>query len=296
MLHVIVTRYNSPHGPPPEAPPPHRAAGARHSHMAIARCSSACSFAPGTTYPARLPKNLDLKRIGFVLLQQPLSHASDSAPPPDGPGGLTSDDVAAPAVSLTTEERIRLHYQTLVGLRTRADGDPEAPPPPPQSPAPSQKEAKEAGDSSSEEEPSEVRLALSESSSSTGSELESEAEQRKPELREAEVGPPAGLEGAEPQDGEGDQRQQEERLFAQEYLTRVRPLIKHRCFYFLLLPPTSCFLPTSCCFRLLPVASHPSVDLSRCARPCRSVQMLQSSSCRCWRTSAPPPLSLCTLA
>lgn len=195
VLHLIITHYNSPCGSMPEALPLHRSSGARHSHMSIARSTAkSCSFSPGTKYPARLPNNLDLKRIGFVLLQQPVSHNSESASVPASqqrssstpPGPLSCPaDATESMVSLTTKEKIGLHYHTLMGLRRRQDGESDSTPPPSQYPTQSRMEAKETPDINSsegweeeeEEEQSQVCLVLSESSSSTGSnELEEPTE------------------------------------------------------------------------------------------------------------------------
>lgn len=173
----------------PETLPPHRSSGARHSHMSIARSTTkSCSFSPGTKYPARLPSNLDLKRIGFVLLQQPASHISESeqrsSPTPPGPLSCPADATES-MVSLTTKEKIGLHYHTLMGLRRRQDEESDGPPSPSQYPTQSQMEAKETPDingsegweGEEEEEQSQVCLVLSESSSSTGSdELEEPTE------------------------------------------------------------------------------------------------------------------------
>lgn len=238
--------------------------------MSIARAmskstSKSCSFPPGTRYPERLPRNLDLKRIGFVLLQQPDSHTPDSAPLPDGllsgsaplpDSGSMSSSTPPPlgcprmlkkstsTVSLTTTEKIQLHFQTLIGLRRRQDGGSEAPPSPPQIPTHSQVEAAETKDingssEEEEEEQSEVCLALSESSSEEllePPEVEPEQEQRR-NPDGAEGGEPREEEEEEPEDAqreeesedaqreeeEGDdaRRQQQEQLFAQEYLLRV---------------------------------------------------------------------------
>lgn len=88
-------------------------------------------------------------------------------------------------VSLTTKEKIGLHYHTLMGLRRREDGESDSPLSPSQYPPQSQMEAKETPDINSsggwegeeEEEQSQVCLVLSESSSSTGSdELEDPTE------------------------------------------------------------------------------------------------------------------------
>ncbi|XP_056876965.1 GON-4-like protein isoform X2 [Takifugu flavidus] len=261
VLHLIITRYNSPCGSMPEAPPPHRSSGARHSHMSITRSTAkSCSFSPGTKYPARLPNNLDLKRIGFVLLQQPVSHSSESAPLPASqqrsssipPGPLSCPaDTTESMVSLTTKEKIRLHYHTLMGLRRRQDGESDSEPSPSQHPTQSQKEAKETPDINSsegwegeeEEEQSQVCLVLSESSSSTGSdeleeptEVESECGRRpadegvdgsestelqeEPQEEEEELRAPQEEDRLR-EECDDDQRQQEEKLFAQEYLLRV---------------------------------------------------------------------------
>ncbi|XP_069372572.1 GON-4-like protein isoform X2 [Paralichthys olivaceus] len=143
-----IKRYNAPPGSTPEAPPTCRGARPRHSHLTFLRSgSNNYSFPSGTRYPPRLPKDLDFKRIGFVLLQQPLppspadpspllsGQVHPSAPasphkPCDAPALspqrllLTRSDTPAAftnaaAVSTATTEQIRRHYQTLVSLRRR---------------------------------------------------------------------------------------------------------------------------------------------------------------------------------
>lgn len=266
VLHFIITHYNSPCGSGPETPPPRGSAGARHSHMTLARAASkSCSFPPGTVYSARLPKNLDLRRIGFVLLQPASGHASGSAPLPDSQGrsssGPPGPDVAAPAVSLATTEKIQLHFRTLVGLRRRLGGGSEAGPSPPN------------GSGEDEEEQSEVCLALSESSSSDGGlELEGPAG-AEPDWQQK----PAGDGAEEEEEADDAPRQQEEQLFAQEYLLRVRAAVLHRR------------LGRALLRRLL---------ASRCARRCTGAQMLLSSSCGPWTASRRRrrPRRLCTAA
>ncbi|XP_037330678.2 GON-4-like protein isoform X2 [Pungitius pungitius] len=68
---------NSPSGSASKAPPPSQ------THLTLLRSSSdTYSFPPGTSYPPRLPKNLDFRRIGFVL-QHPLPRALPPASLPD---------------------------------------------------------------------------------------------------------------------------------------------------------------------------------------------------------------------
>ncbi|KAM8766703.1 uncharacterized protein gon4la isoform 1-T2 [Acanthopagrus schlegelii] len=206
VIYPTIKHYNSQSGCAPEAPPPCRSGGACQSHLTLLRYTSdTYSFPPGTRYPPRLPPNLDFRRIGFHLLQQPLP------PPPPDPLPLPessscpqvlspprvlrhillsqtdshADIITTSSVSMTTREKIRRHYQTLTSLRTRSDRD-AVTPPPHESSTPSQvevlendeiismseeeKEAEGEKQEEEEEEESEVHLALSESSpSSTGS-------------------------------------------------------------------------------------------------------------------------------
>ncbi|XP_045915181.1 GON-4-like protein isoform X1 [Micropterus dolomieu] len=206
VIYPTIKRYNSPSGSAPEAPPPRSSGGPRHSQLTFLRsASNTYSFPPGTRYPHRLPKNLDFRRIGFVLLQEPLPLTPpdtqvDSSPPPRCPRDLSppqvllrrfllsrtdplADVITSSSDSMTTRERIRRHYRTLTSLKRRSN---EEAPPPPEDPAPSQMEVHESDDvirmndeeeeqgeereEEEEEEESEVFLALSESSSSsTGS-------------------------------------------------------------------------------------------------------------------------------
>ncbi|XP_071355555.1 GON-4-like protein isoform X2 [Trachinotus anak] len=156
VIHPIIKHYNTPSGSAPKAPPPCRVVRPRHSHLTFLRsASNNCSCPPGTRYPPRLPENLDFRRIGFVLLQQPLPPPpADSSPLPDRQVDLSSsptppsphkscfpralspprvllhrllltrtdtstDTLTSPTVSMTTTEKIRRHSQTLAGLRRR---------------------------------------------------------------------------------------------------------------------------------------------------------------------------------
>lgn len=75
-----------------------------------------------------------------------------------------------------------------------------------------------------------------------------------------------------------DQRQQEEKLFAQEYLLRVRLLTKF-------------LLTSNSCVGVYRKFTKPfgkfcvTIFFIRCAALCKSFQMLLSSSCRFWITS-----------
>ncbi|XP_050925660.1 GON-4-like protein isoform X2 [Lates calcarifer] len=145
VIYPIIKHYNAPPGATPEASPPCRGGRPRQSHLTFLRSSPTYSFPPGTRYPPRLPHNLDLRRIGFVLLQQPLPSPppSDSSrspgrqvdPPSSSPPTLSPPqvllrrllltstdapaDITSSTVSMTTTERIRRHYQTLAGLKRR---------------------------------------------------------------------------------------------------------------------------------------------------------------------------------
>ncbi|XP_047186051.1 GON-4-like protein isoform X2 [Scophthalmus maximus] len=178
VIYPTIRQYNAPPGSAPETPPTCRGGRQRQSHLTFLRsASSSYSFPPGTTYPPRLPKDLDFRRIGFVLLLQPLPPPpADFAPLPAGqvcppspgtPQGLgpsralsrllltradsPTDIITTSPVSMATTEQIRRHYQTLAGLRRRRTQKPTlirrggattdvealAPPSPPVDPAPS---------------------------------------------------------------------------------------------------------------------------------------------------------------
>ncbi|XP_034456389.1 GON-4-like protein [Hippoglossus hippoglossus] len=207
VIYPTIKRYNAPSGSTPEAPPTCRGSRLRQSHLTFLRsASNKYSFPSGTRYPPRLPKDLDFKRIGFVMLQQPLPPSpADSSPLPDGqvypscPAPLSPHKPCHPralspsrvlltittaAVAPATTQQIRRHFQTLAGLRrrrrekhtmngeaVRSNVEALAPPPPPDGPAPSPVGVEEDDDVISvnmeeEEEESEFLLALSESSSS----------------------------------------------------------------------------------------------------------------------------------
>ncbi|XP_070840603.1 GON-4-like protein [Chaetodon trifascialis] len=196
VIYPTIKCYNSPSGSTPEAPPPCRSGGARQSHLTFLRSASETySFPPGTRYPPCLPKNLDFKRIGFLLLQQPLHPPPpDSSPPTDGQvssppppppskpcchGALSpprvlhrlllsrtdtpTDITTTSSISMTIREQIRRHNRTLASLRRRKrrrNGE-EVATPPPESVAASQVEVQESDDvigmSGEEEEEKEER-------------------------------------------------------------------------------------------------------------------------------------------
>ncbi|XP_039978048.1 GON-4-like protein isoform X2 [Xiphias gladius] len=155
VIYPTIKHYNTRPGSAPEVPPPYRGGRPRQSHLTFLRsASNTYSFPPGTRYPPRLPKHLDFRRIGFVLLQQPLPPPpANSSTLPDGevdpspptppspqkpcfPRALSpprvllhrllltrtdtpTDIITTSTVPMTTTEQIRCHYQTLAGLRRR---------------------------------------------------------------------------------------------------------------------------------------------------------------------------------
>ncbi|XP_017285076.1 GON-4-like protein isoform X2 [Kryptolebias marmoratus] len=149
VIYPTIKHFNNPSGSGPEAPASCRRNKARQSHLAFVRSApDTYSFPPGTRYPPRLPKNLDFKRMGFVLLQQllpsppydassvsegPLNTSSASSSPPQSlspPQALlqrllltkadkSTDIIPASTVSLATIDQIRQHCRTLAGLRRR---------------------------------------------------------------------------------------------------------------------------------------------------------------------------------
>ncbi|KAG7471545.1 GON-4 isoform X1 [Solea senegalensis] len=247
VIYPTIKRYNAPPGSAPEAPPTCKLTRPRQSHYTFLRSASSYSFPPGTKYPPRLPKHLDFKRIGFVVLQQPLPPPStDSSPLVSG-----GDIIITSTISLATTEQIKSHYQTLVGLRrknkpsmngggARSATETLAPPPPPEGPPSSQLVEEDddisTNDEEGEEEESEVLLALSESSSSTDDnhlsdreEVESEREEggatSRSDVQLQEKLLSGGSEEEEPEveeePEEDDQRQSDDEAFARDYLHRV---------------------------------------------------------------------------
>ncbi|XP_053302865.1 GON-4-like protein [Pleuronectes platessa] len=224
VIFPTIKRYNAPCGSTPEAPPTCRGSRPRQSHLTFLRsASNKYSFPSGTRYPPRLPKDLDFKRIGFVMLQQPLPPSpADSSPLPDGqvypscpatlsPHKLLPQALSPSRVLLTrttaagapaTAQQIRRHYRTLAGLRrrekhtmngeaVRSNVEALAPPPPPEGPAPSPVGVEEDDDVNSvnmeeEEEESEFLLALSESSSSAAGSVANLEDVADPEEEESE--------------------------------------------------------------------------------------------------------------
>ncbi|XP_058475259.1 GON-4-like protein isoform X2 [Solea solea] len=247
VIYPTIKRYNAPPGSTPEAPPTCKLTRPRQSHYTFLRSASSYSFPPGTKYPPRLPKHFDFKRIGFVVLQQPLP------PPSTDSSALVSggDIIITSTISLATTEQIKSHYQTLVGLRrkhklsvngggTRSATETLAPPPPPEG-SPSSQLVEEDDDISTneeegEEEESEVLLALSESSSSTDDDHLSDREEVASEREEGgatsrsdvqlqEKLSSGGSEEEEPEveeePEEDDQRHSDDEAFARDYLHRV---------------------------------------------------------------------------
>ncbi|XP_041868579.1 GON-4-like protein isoform X2 [Melanotaenia boesemani] len=149
VIYPTIKHFNSPTSSAPETPPSCRRGKVRQSHLAFLRSTlGSYNFPPGTKYPPRLPNNLDFKRIGFVMLQQPLPlPLPDSSPLSDGPLNTSSPSVTSPrslspprvflkrliltradtpakvktpsTVSTETMDQIRSHCQTLAGLRRR---------------------------------------------------------------------------------------------------------------------------------------------------------------------------------
>ncbi|TKS89253.1 GON-4-like protein GON-4 -like protein [Collichthys lucidus] len=231
----IIKHYNSPSGSSTEAPPPCRSGGARQSYLS----SDTCSFPHGTRYPPRLPKHLDFRRIGF--LQQPLPPPHplhdgqvDSSPLPEGQVDSSplcrllmsrtnspADIITTSSLSMTTREQITQHYQTLTSLRRREEL------PLPGGPALSQVELQERDDvirmsdeekraEQEEEEESEVLLALSESSASSTGSVALDDNLADPEEAESET------------EQEVTSREEDEELFAQDYLLRVCDVVQVR--------------------------------------------------------------------
>ncbi|XP_070701971.1 GON-4-like protein [Pempheris klunzingeri] len=242
VIYPTIKHYNDPSGPVPQTPPPSKSGRARQSHLTFLRLAPpAYSFPPGARYPPHLPKHLDFRRIGFVLVQQPLP---DPDPLPDGqrcgkskesaghrhpprrrpclvdPSPVPPDipsDITTSTVSITTRERIRRHYQTLSSLRRRRDEETGTPAPPPlEGPVPSQVEVQEGNDvirmseEEEEEEEGEVLLALSESSSSSTGSVAPDDELADPQEAESDGGEVTSSRAAGGDEDEDDEQQEEE--------------------------------------------------------------------------------------
>ncbi|KAM4725905.1 GON-4-like protein [Anableps anableps] len=259
VIAPIIKHFNSPPGSSPEAPTSSRRGKARH--LALLRsASSSYSFPSGTRYPPRLPQNLDFRRIGFVLLQQPLASPPNTSA---GPPGCSShshvllkrlllskkeqntDIIITSTISLPASEQIKYHCRTLAGLRKRRSPREDGATAAAQDPA-SCMEVGDDDDVTTEEELEEegdVLLVLSESSPSAAGSIshdddlpdqtESEPE-RKVALAPSEAAvddedePVASVArqqeklSSETEDEEDDvQRESEDVVFAQDYLHRV---------------------------------------------------------------------------
>ncbi|XP_040928747.2 GON-4-like protein [Betta splendens] len=144
VIYPTIQHYNSNTDSGLQNPPPCRAGGPRQSHLTFLRTAYTYSFTPGTRYPLRVPKHLEFRRIGFVVLQQP-PHSpllnppalSDGRVSPPSPPPLNScspsqillhkpcmarTDLTTTTISsicTTTREEILSHYWTLAGLRRR---------------------------------------------------------------------------------------------------------------------------------------------------------------------------------
>ncbi|XP_030597777.1 GON-4-like protein isoform X1 [Archocentrus centrarchus] len=242
VIYPTIKCYNS---STPEVPPPCRWTGARQSQLTFLRsASSSYSFPPGTRYPARLPQNLDFRRIGFILLNQ-APPPTDSAPSTPAPPQVLfhrllltrSDaptDITTSTFSTTTREQIRHHSQTLAALRSRERGHRCSTSPSSEGPTSHQVKGDDViRTDEEEEEEGNIVLVLSESSPSTaGSDdiqeavSESKQEVVQTPLRTAEEDggrktihqQPSSEETDEDED---DQRRREDVLFAHDYLYRV---------------------------------------------------------------------------
>ncbi|KAK2830975.1 hypothetical protein Q5P01_018906 [Channa striata] len=158
VIYMTIKHYNTSPGSALEAPPPCKWNRPRQSHLTFLRsASSTYAFPPGIKYPPCIPKYLDFRRIGFVLLQQPLPPPctdssllpedllhppSSPSPPATSPFTCSPRALSPPRVllrrllltrtdppsvditskvSMATREQIFRHYQTLTGLRRRRE-------------------------------------------------------------------------------------------------------------------------------------------------------------------------------
>ncbi|KAF7646551.1 hypothetical protein LDENG_00185790 [Lucifuga dentata] len=78
VIYPVIKQFNSPSGSAHKPLTSVKLTRSRQSHLTFLRSAARkCSFPAGTRYPPRLPACLQLRRIGFLLMQHPLS------PPPD---------------------------------------------------------------------------------------------------------------------------------------------------------------------------------------------------------------------
>lgn len=219
VIFPTISRYNGPSGSAPEAPPTSRGGGVRQSQLTFLRSApSSFSFPPSCQYPPRLPEHLAFRRIGFVLLQQPLPRPpSDSSPSPP-PADVSSPppppraplqrllqtrsdnpaDITSSSVSTATRERIRRHCQMLACLRRRRVTPPAArrdalnatQPPPPEGSSSAQLLADDGirVEEEEEEEEGDILLTLSESSSSTAG-SDDDLEEAEPDRKQKQTLP-----------------------------------------------------------------------------------------------------------
>ncbi|XP_038133106.1 GON-4-like protein [Cyprinodon tularosa] len=168
VISPLIKHFNSPASSSPELPASCRRNKARQSHLAFLRSSSSSySFPSGTKYPPRLPQNLDFKRIGFVLLQQPLPSTNEK----------TADLIITSTISMPATEQIKYHCRTLAGLRRRKSGRLSACPPSAETPNLKEGsiERREQGLSKSTEGPTSC-LEITDDEATTEEEMEEESD------------------------------------------------------------------------------------------------------------------------
>ncbi|XP_013125941.3 LOW QUALITY PROTEIN: GON-4-like protein [Oreochromis niloticus] len=253
VIYPTIRDYNSSAS---NIPTPFRWTGARQSQLTSPHsASSSYSFPPGTRYPPRLPQNLDFRRIGFVLLNQPHNPPSpDYAPSTPTPPRVllhrllltrteSPTDISTATVSMATREQIRHYSQKLAALRRRGREHKSFTPPSCDDPTSRQVTGDDViRTDEEEEEEGDIILVLSESSPSAAGSVSVSDDVQEVGSESKEDGiltPPRGAEedsGDPDEDGdrktllqqplseesdEDDQRESEDVLFAHDYLYRV---------------------------------------------------------------------------
>ncbi|XP_039461477.1 GON-4-like protein isoform X2 [Oreochromis aureus] len=254
VIYPTIRDYNSSAS---NIPTPFRWTGARQSQLTSPHStSSSYSFPPGTRYPPHLPQNLDFRRIGFVLLNQPHNppHPPDYAPSAPTPPRVllhrllltrteSPTDISTATVPMATREQIRHYSQKLAALRRRGREHKSFTPPSCDDPTSRQVTGDDViRTDEEEEEEGDIILVLSESSPSAAGSVSVSDDVQEVGSESKEDGiltPPRGAEedsGDPDEDGdrktllqqplseesdEDDQRESEDVLFAHDYLYRV---------------------------------------------------------------------------
>ncbi|KAM4630069.1 uncharacterized protein gon4la [Polymixia lowei] len=96
VIYPPIKLFNSPSGPAPKPIVTSLLSRPRRCHRTVLRSGQEYSFPAGTRYPPRLPHNLHLQRMGFVIIHPATAPPALSSCPPTAPPALSSCPPTAP--------------------------------------------------------------------------------------------------------------------------------------------------------------------------------------------------------